>query len=104
MDNVTKNKRRIWVAIMFSLIMEGLGQIYCGKLKRGLVFILLNLLPIPIIISMFYFGNSPALIPITVTLIIAGVLVQLIAIIDAAILAKAHYQMTLRQALMVAKD
>ena len=38
-----RNKRRIWIAIMFSLIMPGLGQVYCGKLTRGLVFTFLNI-------------------------------------------------------------
>ncbi|MBW8002889.1 MAG: signal peptidase I [Planctomycetes bacterium] len=96
MDNIAKNKRRIWVAIMFSLIMEGLGQIYCGRLKRGLVFTLLNLLPIPIIIGIFYLGDSPALMPITIAVIISSGLVQVIALVDAVILAKkapANYQL-----------
>jgi len=53
-----KNKRRIWVAIMFSLIMPGLGQVYCGKLARGLVLNFLNILPLPIIIGLFSLSNS----------------------------------------------
>ena len=31
-----KSKRRPWLAIMLSLIVPGLGHIYCGKIVRGL--------------------------------------------------------------------
>ena len=83
-----KNKRRIWVAIMFSLIMPGLGQVYCGKLARGLVLNFLNILPLPIIIGLFSLSNSPALMPITIALLFVAGIIQLIAIIDSAYLAK----------------
>ena len=82
-----RNKRRIWVAIMFSLIMPGLGQVYCGKLARGLVFTFLNISPIPIIMGLFLFSNSLMLMQITIALILAGGLIQLTAIIDSACLA-----------------
>ena len=99
MDRVivkAKNKRHIWAAIMFSLIMPGLGQVYCGKLARGLVLNFLNILPLPIIIGLFSISNSPALMLITIALISAGGIVQLVAIIDSACIAKrlrAHYEL-----------
>ena len=31
-----KNKRRPWLAIMLSLIVPGLGHLYCGRIVRGL--------------------------------------------------------------------
>ncbi len=83
-----QNKRHIWVGIMFSLIMPGLGQVYCGKLARGLVFNFLNILPLPLIIGLFSVSNSPALMLITIALILAGGIVQLVAIIDSAYIAK----------------
>jgi signal peptidase I len=83
-----KNKRHIWVAAMFSLIMPGLGQVYCGRLKRGLVLNFLNILPLPLIIWLFHFSAAPVVIPITLLLILAGGIVQLIAICDSAYLAK----------------
>lgn len=83
-----RNKRRIWVAIIFSLIMPGLGQVYCGKLARGLILNFLNILPLPITIGLFSVSNSPALMQITIALIFAGGIVQLVAIIDSAYLAK----------------
>jgi signal peptidase I len=91
-----KNKRHIWVAVMFSLIMAGLGQVYCGKLKRGLVLNFLNILPLPFIIWLFHFSNGPIVIQITLLLILAGGIVKLIAICDSAYLAKraeANYQL-----------
>ncbi|MHC4426865.1 MAG: signal peptidase I, partial [Planctomycetota bacterium] len=80
--------RRIWLAAMLSLIMPGLGQVYCGKLPRGLVFNFLNILPLPIIIGLFSVSKSPALMPATISLIFAGGMIQLIAIIDSALIAK----------------
>ncbi|MHC4557784.1 MAG: signal peptidase I [Planctomycetota bacterium] len=94
-ENV-RNRRRIWLAIMFSLIMPGLGQVYCGKLARGLVFTFLNILPIPIITGLFLFSNSLMLMQITIALILAGGMIQLTAIIDSACLAnrmRADYQL-----------
>lgn len=91
-----KNKRRVWVAVMFSLIMPGLGQVYCGKLTRGLVLNFLNILPLPIIIGLFSISNSPALMQTTIALILAGGIVQLVAIIDSGYLAKhakANYEL-----------
>jgi len=88
-------KRRIWAAVLFSLIMPGLGQVYCGRLKRGLVLNFLNILPLPIIIGLFSLSDSPALMQIAIVLILAGGMVQLTAIIDSAFLAKrsAGYQL-----------
>lgn len=83
-----KSKRRIWVAIIFSLVMPGLGQVYCGKLARGLILNFLNILPLPIIIWLFSISNSSILIPTAITLILAAGIVQLIAIIDSGYLAK----------------
>jgi len=88
-------KRRIWLAVLMSLIMPGLGQVYCGRLKRGLVLNFLNILPLPIIIGLFSLSNSPALMQIVIALIMAGGIVQLTAIIDSACIAKrsAGYQL-----------
>jgi signal peptidase I len=89
-------KRHIWLAVLLSLIMPGLGQVYCGRLKRGLVLNFLNILPLPIIIGLFSLSDSPSLMLIVIITILAGGIVQLAAIIDSAILAKragASYQL-----------
>jgi len=85
---ILKNKRHIWAAAMFSLIMPGLGQVYCGKLKRGLVLNFLNLLPLALIIWLFHLSTAPIVIQITLFLILAGGIVRLIAVCDSAYLAK----------------
>ena len=82
-----RTKRHIWVAIMFSLIMPGLGQVYCGKLGRGLVLTFLNILPLPIIIGLLLASNTMPMVQIVV-LIAAGGIVQLIALIDSVRLAR----------------
>lgn len=96
-EQVVQNryKRHIWLAVLLSLIMPGLGQVYCGRLKRGLVLNFLNILPLPIIIGLFSLSNSPSLMQIVIALILAGGMVQLTAIIDSAFLAKrsAGYQL-----------
>ena len=91
-----RNKRRIWLAVLLSLIMPGLGQIYCGRFKRGLILNFLNILPLPIIIGLFSLSDSPALMQIAIVLILASVMVLLAAILDSAFLAKraaAGYQL-----------
>ncbi len=40
-----KYRRRPSIALMLSLIMPGLGHIYCGRIVKGLVFVLLNSIP-----------------------------------------------------------
>jgi signal peptidase I len=86
----TKNKRSILAAIAFSLLMPGLGQVYCGKLSKGLVLNFFNILPLPLIIFLFAISNSSLVVPITITLLVAGGIVQLYAIIDSAVLAKRY--------------
>lgn len=83
----TRNRRHIWIAVPLSLIMPGLGQIYCGKLARGLVFTFLNLLPLPVTIGLFAMSTSSLLMPAVITMILLAGLIQLIAIIDSACLA-----------------
>jgi signal peptidase I len=67
--------------------MPGLGQVYCGRFKRGLVLNFLNILPLPIIICLFSLSDSPALMYIAIVLILASVMVLLAAILDSAFLA-----------------
>lgn len=89
MDNILKNsKRRIWVAIVLSLVMPGLGQVYCGKLARGLVLTFLNILPIPLVLGLFLLSDSFVMVKIALLLAFFGLMVKLFSIIDSANLAK----------------
>lgn len=96
-EQIAQNRyqRHIWLAVLLSLIMPGLGQVYCGRLKRGLVLNFLNILPLPIIIGLFSVNNSPALIQIVVALVLGGGIILLTATIDSVLLAKrsAAYQL-----------
>jgi len=47
-----KKKRYTWIAVLLSLLSAGLGQIYCGKLARGLLFACLGALSIPVTAAM----------------------------------------------------
>ncbi len=82
-----KNKRHIWIAVLLSLVMPGLGQIYCGKLARGLVFTFLNFLPLPVTIGLLAMSTSSLLMPAVIAMILLAGLIQLIAIIDSVCLA-----------------
>ena len=96
MDNIVKNKRRIWAALMMSLIMPGLGEVYCGKLSRGFFLTFLNILPIPLMLGLFSLSDSLMLAPIAVLLVLFGFAVQVYSMVDSSLLAKragADYQL-----------
>jgi signal peptidase I len=84
----TRNKRHIWIAVMLSLILPGLGQIYCGKLARGLLLSILNTVPVSLIFVAFLFENMLMLILVAVGLTVFDIIIQLVAIIDSIYLVK----------------
>ena len=89
MDNQIKNNKRIVrVAVMLSLIMPGLGEVYCGKLSKGLFLTFLNIIPIPLILGLFLLSDSLMLAPITVLLVLFGFSVQVYSMVDSSLLAK----------------
>jgi len=81
-----RHKRRPLVAVVLSLIMAGLGQIYCGRIIRGLVFAFLCTV-LPVIVGLSIFS---ATIKISLLLItgLAFSVVGLVAIIDSWYLAR----------------
>jgi signal peptidase I len=92
----TKHRRKPLAAVALSLIMPGLGHVYCGKLLRGLLWAFLITLPACIIMGMLAVSTSPALMPIICILLLISVLIELIIIIDSvriAIHTKADYQL-----------
>ena len=82
------SKRRIWLALILSLIVPGLGQAYCGRLRRGLVLFCLCYLPCLAIICLFHVSSAVVVTPIAMFLIGAAIVVEFIAIIDAGVLAR----------------
>jgi len=83
-----KNRRYPWLAVMLSLIMPGLGQIYCGKIVRGLLLTFLASLPLSLITLLLSMQKTPFMLAIVLVGLFTSMLVQLIAIIDSGYIAK----------------
>ena len=56
----TKYKRHAGIAVVLSLIMSGLGHVYCGKMVKGLVLAFLANIPIPVFVWGMTVGRSAA--------------------------------------------
>ncbi len=84
----TKNQRRPWIAVLLSLIIPGLGHMYCGKAIRAVVFVFICNLPIPLIYIMLATPKVPFSISIAAAAWILSSLAGLIAIIDSGYVAK----------------
>jgi signal peptidase I len=87
-DINTGHKRHIWAAVMLSLIMPGLGQIYCGKLARGLLLSILNTVPISLLVMVLLFKNLFTVVLLVAGSIVFGGIILLVALIDSIYLAK----------------
>ena len=84
----TKNKRWPWVAVTLSVIMAGLGHIYCGRFVKGLVLTFLSCILIPVISGILSVGHSSVRIVVIITALVASSVVWLFAIIDSGYTAK----------------
>lgn len=52
-------KRWAWLAAILSTLMPGMGQVYCGRLTRGLLFGLLYGVAVPVVLgTLAYFGPT----------------------------------------------
>lgn len=55
----TDKKRCPWLAVILSMLMPGIGHVYCGRLSRGLILGLLYGLGIPVVLgTLAYFGPT----------------------------------------------
>ncbi|MHC4616768.1 MAG: signal peptidase I [Planctomycetota bacterium] len=77
-----KNRRRPWLAVMVSLIMPGLGHIYCGRVVRGLVLAFLCSILVPIVFGALSVSRSGVHMVVIIPALLAYLAVWLIAIID----------------------
>ena len=84
----TKNKRWPWLAVTLSVIMSGLGHIYCGRFVKGLVLTFLSCILIPVISGILSVGHSSVRIVVIITALVASSVVWLFAIIDSGYTAK----------------
>jgi signal peptidase I len=78
----TKNRRWPWLAVTLSVIMTGLGHIYCGKFAKGLVLTLLSGILIPIISGALSVSHSTIRIVVIITSLFISLVVWLFGIID----------------------
>ncbi len=91
-DITKKTKRKLWVAILFSILAPGLGQIYCGHLIRGIIFLgILTLLSFGksfIFLLAMQQSSNPYVIIVIVCIMI--ILVYILAMVDAILLARKY--------------
>ncbi|HUT31143.1 MAG TPA: signal peptidase I [Sedimentisphaerales bacterium] len=77
-----KNRRRPWLAVVLSLIMPGLGHIYCGRIVRGLVLAFLFGILVPMVIGALFVSPSSVHMAVIIVLSFAYMVVWVVAIID----------------------
>lgn len=75
-------RRRPLIAIVLSLIMPGLGHIYCGRIVRGIVLAFLSCMFIPLFFGVLSVSHSSVRISVVIISLLASLIVWLIAIID----------------------
>ncbi len=83
-----KNKRWPWVAVTLSVIMTGLGHIYCGRVVKGLVLAFISCILIPFIFGAFSVSHSTIRIAFIIAALLASSVIWLYAIIDSGYIAK----------------
>jgi len=82
--------RRAWLAVIFSLFCVGLGQVYCGRVARGVKLFLLSLVFVPgFLLAALLPPSTPVLILIFVVSVISWP-VYLFSIVDAFRIARRH--------------
>jgi len=84
----TENKRWPWVAVTLSVIMSGLGHIYCGRIVKGLVLAFILCIIIPFIFGAFSVSHSTIRIAVIIAALLASSVVWLFAIIDSGYTAR----------------
>ncbi len=77
-----------WAAVLLSLLCTGLGQMYCGRMRRGLVFFLLSLLFAPAVSLAFEAPTSTAALSILCGTLLGAAALFLVSVVDAWRLAR----------------
>ena len=89
-------KRPAWLAAALSVIMPGVGHVYCGELTRGLVFGLLYGVAIPVVLGWLAYTGPASTILFAFLMAAATFAVVIAATVDAYRLArrtKADYEL-----------
>ena len=83
-----KRKRWAWLAIVLSVVTPGVGHVYCGNLRRGLVFGLLCGLGIPVVLGLLAYWRPTSTIAFGLLMVLATFGVVIVAAVDAYRLAR----------------
>ncbi len=84
----TKNKRWPWLAVTLSVIMAGLGHIYCGRFVKGLVLTFLTCIFVPVLFGTLSVSHSSVRITVIIISFSVSMVIWLFAIIDSWYTAK----------------
>jgi signal peptidase I len=84
----TENKRWPWVAVTLSVIMAGLGHIYCGRIVKGLVLAFISCILIPFLFGALSVSHSTTRIAVIIAALLASSVIWLYAIIDSGYIAE----------------
>jgi signal peptidase I len=77
-----KHRRKPLTAIVLSLIMPGLGHVYCGRIVRGIILAFLSSIFIPVIFGTLSVSQYSVRIVVIIVSLFASLVVWLVAIID----------------------
>ncbi|MBF0240495.1 MAG: signal peptidase I [SAR324 cluster bacterium] len=83
--------RKVWMAVLLSLISPGMGQMYCGRIQRG---ILLGVAPFILLLFVNQLNIDKFL--LAVFTLIGFILIPLISLIDAVFIARKNSQIKLK--------
>ena len=78
----TKSRRWTWLAVTLSVIMTGLGHIYCGRFVKGIILAFLSCILIPVLFGTLSVSNSSLRIVVIIASVFVSMAVWLFAIID----------------------
>jgi len=84
----TKYRRQPWSAVVLSLIMAGLGHIYCGRFVKGLVLTFLSCIFVPVLFGTLLVSHSSVRIAVIIISFSVSMVIWLFAIIDSWYIAK----------------
>ena len=79
--------RKKWIAVLFTILATGLGHIYCGRLKKGFIFILI---PIAVEVLLFFVLKFYPSFLLLIIFVIIGFIYLIYCIIDAIKIAQKH--------------
>jgi signal peptidase I len=88
MNDLRPQSPKPWIAISLSCLCTGLGQMYCGRMRRGLAFFLLSLLVSPVAALAAAAPPSREALATLTAALVAAALLYLAAVVDAGRLAR----------------